>query len=117
METLLCPTDFSPEAENALRYAGGLGQSMGPRLVLFHHIYEPVSGAAVFYEGGTAGRFNLDQEYRQAVQEKLEALYAGLQPGADCATSLHYGLAKDTLPRAAGQVRADLPLLVIHHRP
>ena len=40
METILCPTDFSHSADNAIRYADELAQRINARLILFHNIYE-----------------------------------------------------------------------------
>ncbi|RMG59745.1 MAG: universal stress protein, partial [Bacteroidetes bacterium] len=40
MKTILFPTDFSPVAENALRFAYELADRLGAGIVLFH-AYHP----------------------------------------------------------------------------
>ncbi|MGV3641070.1 MAG: universal stress protein [Adhaeribacter sp.] len=116
METILCPTDFSPVSENAVRYADELAQRMNSRLVLFHNIYEPV-GAGDFSAGGMPYVAPLrDARLRKAQEEKLEALKTSLQQtdwGMPIAyqTRISYGLIGDTLPELARQVQADLVVM------
>lgn len=113
METILCPTDFSPASENAIRYADELAQRMNSRLVLFHNIYEPVGTDYISYSGIPYTEPVRDAVYRQAQEEKLEAIKTSLQNtdwGMPIAyeTKISYGMTKDTIPQAAQQVQADM---------
>jgi nucleotide-binding universal stress UspA family protein len=116
METILCPTDFSPSAENAIRYADELAQRMNSSIVLFHSISEPYGTDFVSYTGVPYPEPQPDAAYRQAQQAKLEELKATLQDtdwGMPIAyqTRIEYGPAKDTIPQVARQVQADLIVL------
>ncbi len=42
MNAIIASTDFSPSATHAVHYAAALAQSVGARLVLFHHFTYPV---------------------------------------------------------------------------
>lgn len=120
METILCPTDFSPVAENAVRYADELAQRMNSRMVLFHNIYEPVV-ATDFSSGGMPYVEPVrDASLRQEQENKLEALKTSLQQTdwgmpISYQTRISYGLIQDTLPELARQVQADL--VVMGHQP
>ena len=113
METILCPTDFSLVSENAVRYADELAQRMNSRIVLFHSIYEPVGTDSISYGGVPYSEPVRDAVHRKAQEEKLETLKNSLQQtdwGMPIAyeTKISYGITKDTIPQAAGQVQADL---------
>jgi nucleotide-binding universal stress UspA family protein len=113
METILCPTDFSPSSENAIHYADELAQRMNSRIVLFHSISEPVGTDFISYTGVPYAEPLPDPEYRQAQQNKLEELKSSLQNtdwGMPIAyqTRVEYGLAKDTIPQLAHHLQADL---------
>jgi nucleotide-binding universal stress UspA family protein len=115
METILCPTDFSPGSENAIRYAGELAQRMASRIVLFHSISEPVGTGFVPYPGETAPEPLPDPGYRQQ-QRKLEALKNNLENtewGMPVAyqTLVADGLAQETIPQVARRVQADMIVL------
>lgn len=116
METILCPTDFSPDSENAIRYADELAQRMNSSIVLFHSISEPVGTDFVSYTGVPYPEPLPDPEYRQAQLTRLEELKTTLQDtdwGMPIAyqTRIGYGAAKDTIPQVARQVQADLIVL------
>jgi nucleotide-binding universal stress UspA family protein len=116
METILCPTDFSPGSENAIRYADELAQRMNSRIVLFHSIRASVGTDFISYPGLPYPEPIPDAEYRQAQEYKLDELKTHLQVtdwGMPIVyqTSIAYGLAKDTIPQVARQVQADLIVL------
>ncbi len=52
MKTILVPTDFSPCAANALKYAALLAQASGANLHLLHSIDMPANPNAGFLDGG-----------------------------------------------------------------
>jgi nucleotide-binding universal stress UspA family protein len=116
METILCPTDFSPGSENAIRYAGELAQRMASRIVLFHSICEPVGTEFVSYSGETDPDPLPDPGYRQEQQRKLKALKSDLENtewGMPIAyrTLVGYGLPQETIPQVARRVQADMIVL------
>jgi nucleotide-binding universal stress UspA family protein len=116
METILCPTDFSPAAGKAIRYVEELAERMPCRIVLLHTIYEPVMAESIPYGGLPYAEPLRDPEYQQAQQEKLEGLRKRLQTrewlmpvGFD--TKIRYGAAQETIPQVALEVQADLIVL------
>jgi nucleotide-binding universal stress UspA family protein len=116
METILCPTDFSPISENAIRYANGLAQRMKARIVLFHNLYEPAGKQQIAFTGVQYPGPIPDPDYQQAQQSKLDALKSNLEiTNLDVTvayqTHMQYGLAQDTIPQVARQLKADLVVM------
>ncbi|CAN5889717.1 hypothetical protein BH24BAC1_BH24BAC1_32800 [soil metagenome] len=73
MKTLLCLTDFSACAGNAVQYAHELAQRMNSRMTLFHSLTVPVCPGFVTC-GGEAEESFLDSTLQErVVQEKLKA--------------------------------------------
>jgi nucleotide-binding universal stress UspA family protein len=73
MKSLLCLTDFSASADNAMRYTHELAQRMNSRMTLFHSKVIPVCPALVSC-GGEAEEGSLDGTLQERlVQEKLQA--------------------------------------------
>lgn len=54
MKTILVPTDFSPEAKNALQLAIGLGRQFGSTLIVLH-VLESVDEGSFNVEGESSG--------------------------------------------------------------
>jgi nucleotide-binding universal stress UspA family protein len=118
METILCPTDFSPRSDRAIWYADELAQRMNSRIVLLHTIYEPVVQGFILSSGDRYGGLPSappirDPDYWQEQQGKLEALKKELQNtnwGMPVAydTKIKYGDTKDTIPQVAHDLQADL---------
>jgi nucleotide-binding universal stress UspA family protein len=115
METILCPTDFSPAAENAIRYGYELAQRMSSRLILFHSIPEPadaifVADKALLSPAGPDPGYLQKQLYKlEAQKENLEKSEWGLP--LTYQTQIIYGQAQDTIPQVAHQVQADMIVL------
>lgn len=113
METILCPTDFLPNSENAIHYAHALAQRLKARLVLFHNLYEPAGKQQIAFTGVQYPGPIPDPKYRQAQQSKLDGLKSSLESASTTGavtyqTRMDFGLAQDTIPQAARQVQADL---------
>ena len=117
METILCPTGFSPSPENAIQNADEPAQRMNSRIMLFHSISEPVGSDFVSYTGVPYPGLVPDPPCRQAQQSNLNELKSSLQDTdwgtpIDHQTRIAYDPAKDTMP-ARWLTRR---LLVIHYR-
>lgn len=119
METIVCPTDFSKCADNALEYANELALHLHTRLILFHSIYSLDIPDLINYDGlgGVAYIPPVkDTAYEELQKEKLEALRKTLishHPGVPTQyeTRIKYGLIKDTIKELVNEDRADLVVL------
>jgi nucleotide-binding universal stress UspA family protein len=116
METILCPTDFSPSSRNAIRYADQLAHWMQARMILFHNIYEPVTAHAGSYGGVLYAEPIRDPGYRQARLARLNAwtnklaIAGGSQP-IRYESQIRYGVAQHNIAQEALTNRADLIVL------
>lgn len=115
METILCPTDFSAGAENAVLYASDMAKHMEARMILFHSIFAPAA-EVVSYGSGPYIRAGKDLAYEDAQQQKLQALKKTLENSdwglpVQYETKLRYGLTKDTIPQLIREERADLTVI------
>jgi nucleotide-binding universal stress UspA family protein len=75
MKTILVPTDFSKNAENALRYAINLGERMQAKIILLHCFHVELTNNYV-----TVDMFSTDiekklEEGKNKANEKLKAFY------------------------------------------
>ena len=95
IRTILAPTDFSPHAENAVRYACGLAERLGAELHLLHVLSEIVP----------AGPDPLltpvlpPEYYRESEEQSREALATAARPVVGHA-------AGRSRPRSAGGARS-----------
>src|SRR4051812_4674387 len=74
MKTIVCPVDFSPCAENAVRYADELARRMNARLVLFHSVFSLASPELIPYGGVPYLPPLKDTEFEEEQKTKLTAL-------------------------------------------
>jgi nucleotide-binding universal stress UspA family protein len=115
METILCPTDFSQSADNAISYANELAQRMHARLILFHSIYEPEGSAIVSQAGVPYAVPVRDVKFEEKQKAKLDAIQKRLEhmEGTPVAyeTKLNYGITKYTIPGTIQEENADLVVL------
>jgi nucleotide-binding universal stress UspA family protein len=120
METILCPTDFSPASTNALQYADQLAHWMQARLVLFHNIYEPAMPAHQSFGGVLYEEPIRDPGHRQALLDRLEAWKeklagaGGSQP-VPYESQVRYGETEDNIAAAALAHQAALVVLGSKH--
>ena len=115
MKTILCPTDFSSGAENAVLYANELAQEMDTRLILFHSIFAPAA-EVVSYGSGPYTHPTKDLAYEDAQRRKLEALKNSLANTdwgmpVQYEAKLRYGLIKDTIQQIIQEEHADLVVI------
>jgi nucleotide-binding universal stress UspA family protein len=72
MKTILCPTDFSKNSENAFRYALDLAENQQARVLLMHAYETPV-----IYTDVTVSSVQFDFEvYRETAWKDLRKFYA-----------------------------------------
>jgi nucleotide-binding universal stress UspA family protein len=94
---ILCPTDFSPQADNALDYAIALARSFGATVWLVHVLEPPailyradIMSAALVEEALRMQRANAESDLRRA-EERCAAAKVQV------ATQLECGLPRDVL--------------------
>ncbi|MES2730226.1 MAG: universal stress protein [Bacteroidota bacterium] len=113
MKTIVCPTDFSPCAENALQYADALAQPTQTRLIICHNVQMPEMAQRAPSESSSPAVAVLAQPSENALNEKMEKCKQALQglhpanPGLYEST-LTYGITSDSIPRLAEEKQADL---------
>ncbi|MGV3641665.1 MAG: universal stress protein [Adhaeribacter sp.] len=113
MQTILCPTDFSPASENATRYADQLALWAQARLVLLHNIHEPVAPDVKSFGGVMYAEPIRDPGLRQRQLDQLEALKARLSGAGgsrpvDYQTQLCYGQTHANIAAEARNSQASL---------
>ncbi len=87
-QRILVPTDFSPGADAALRYARAIAERFGASLYLLHVLSEPMLAGALGTEVLVAEVQTLQETTHTDAERKLDALLApdvsaGLQISAD----------------------------------
>ena len=108
VQTILHPTDFSEQSQNAFRLACALARDYGAHLVLLHVVVRPVVayGEAVI---------PLDvEDYRREAQEKLDRLDPG--PSIRATRRLEDGDPVTDILRVAGEIPCDLIVMGTHGR-
>jgi len=107
MKTILCPTDFSKNAVNAVDYACALAEEFHSKLALVH-VYET---PATFTEMPYTSIVNADEAIRGAAEEKLNALKARIEKkyrNISVDKYVHVGAPADTISNFAKAQQADL---------
>lgn len=107
--TILCPTDFSLGAEEALRHALFFARTFDAKVVLVH-----VDASGSMELPGLAG---LEEDRRDALTGQLEALAARhADEGVAIETALVHGTPYEAIVAHAAVVDADLIVLGTHGR-
>ena len=89
MQRVLFPTDFSPEAIDALTYAREFAEKFGARLYVLHVIEDPTSE---LYEMVSSDYHALDRNAREKTQERLVRLHREQLGGSpNCETLIERG--------------------------
>jgi len=108
---IVCPTDFSPTASNALAYAAEMASRFGAELVLLYVLPElnyPIRGL------GMASAFpHLRDELHTRAMEQLIEVQKGL-PGIKSSLELRDGVPHDMILTCAKDVHADLIVMGTH---
>lgn len=74
MKTFIVPTDFSPEAENALEFASALAQELTARLVLFNSYSFPIHASNARLSASNMK--NLEEHNKELLHERASKLSA-----------------------------------------
>ncbi len=108
MKTILVPTDFSANAEHAIRYAVIFAKPFGAKVVLFHSYLLPVYATDLPLPVAT------DEALRLASQESLEKLATRMRsefPGVNFETRLEAGYAEEAIRAAVEAMKADMVIM------
>ena len=112
---ILVPVDFSPNAEQALDYAIGLGAKLGATVHVVNVIGIPVFGVPELGVALTSTTIDSIVRDNQAALDKLVASRQG--KGANLAEPiLRTGDARDVILQTAEEVGADLIVMGTHGR-
>jgi len=111
VETILVPTDFSPQSEKALRYALAFARQFNARLTLLH-VLEPLAGPDFAYFPLVEVRDKVARTARQ----RLAGLAARLEaaPGIIERTLVRDGRAYQVIAEVARESRANLIIIATH---
>ncbi|MFM9050921.1 MAG: universal stress protein [Bacteroidota bacterium] len=104
MKKILVPTDFSPQAEHAARFALFLAGKMNASVVLHHSYVLPV------YATDLPLALPSDMDLDKTSHEGLDNLVARLKkdfPASIISTSVSDGFAEESVPRASKEADAD----------
>ena len=99
MKNILCPTDFSPAAQNAIAYAAKLAQAIKGDLTLFHieSIFD-FTPASIF-TGNKTQYVNITKQMEEQCQEVSRAFkiscYAEIESSSDRLSAVIHDKAKD----------------------
>ncbi|EMR03400.1 universal stress protein [Cesiribacter andamanensis] len=114
LRNLLIPVDFTPHADNALRYAIALARSIPmTRLYILHTYHIP---AAVTGAGAMAVAPYYESELRQSTEEKFQELEARMLKNCRVPYEFvgEYGPAVPDICEASARLEADLIILPAH---
>lgn len=111
IETILVPTDFSPQSEKALRYALAFARQFNARLILLH-VLEPLAGPDFAYFPLVQAR----DKVARAAKHRLAGLAARFEatPGIIERTLVRDGRAHQMITEAARESRANLIIIATH---
>ena len=113
IEKILCPVDFSDHSQAALTYAADLARSLGSQLIVLHAVAPVLYPVA--YGLAPVGPANYEEQARQAAEEKLGEIVAGLDKGGVFATSLVVtGTPWLRIPELVEEHKIDLVVMATH---
>src|SRR5437867_1433856 len=106
MKIILCPTDFSKNASNAVDYACALAQEFHSRLILVHSYETPATFTEMPYTVIT----NADDAIRENAEEKLNTLKTKIEKKykkVSVTTHVMNGAAADSISKMAKEQQAE----------
>jgi nucleotide-binding universal stress UspA family protein len=115
--TILFAADFSPASQAAFHVACALADPGGGRLLVLHVVGQTpvVEQDVAFGEQGMLIPLPVDGTHREALRERLRALYAPDRP-LEIEYRVAEGITAEEILRAAGETGADLIALGTHGR-
>lgn len=113
LRTILCPTDFSPSSDAALRYASTLAAESDAELLIIHVVDE----SAMYRSGynGVGYIADLAEQMRADSQQRLGQVNPGVQ-GVRYRTRLLTGMPASTILSVAELEQVDLIVIGSHGR-
>ncbi|MCB9235098.1 MAG: universal stress protein [Bacteroidia bacterium] len=105
MKTILCPTDFSPNAGKAMDYAIMLARKTGSKLILFHSYHLPPHAPGVI-RGRQQGIG--DESGEKLMELKAVIMEDEANSGLEIETFSRPGMAVDAIDDAARKLGADM---------
>ena len=111
MNSILVPTDFSPQSEKALRYAVAFARQFNARLTLLH-VLEPLAGPDFAYFPLVQAR----DKVARAAKDRLAGLAARFKAASEIIerTLVRDGRAYQVIPEVARESRANLIIIATH---
>jgi nucleotide-binding universal stress UspA family protein len=117
IKTILAPTDFSPHAEGALRYAASLAERLGATLHLLHVLPDVVVPVG---PDPTLTPSLPPEYYTETEQQSLQALRELLKPTwgqiPDSEVAVRWGNPVDGIVAYATDQKIDLIVIATHGR-
>lgn len=113
MKSILVPTDFSENAENAITYAAEMNLKINGKIILFHSYLVPVPVTDIAFSMAMID----DNEVRQAAKStlnKLKITYEILYPGMEFETDLSEGIADTEIVTEEKLSKCDLVIMGTH---
>lgn len=107
MKTILFPTDFSPGADNALKYAIGLSDKLKAKLILFNSFHIPAYAGTSIDEDVEEQLMNVANDQLQNLKNEIVSLNKNLK--VECAVD--YGFAVDNIISTVEEKNADLVIM------
>lgn len=109
---ILCPTDFSPTAQQACDYAAGMARAFGAEIILVHVIPEMNYPTRSF---GMAVAFpNLREELHQRAQAELDRQRQNLGSDLKSITEVRQGVSHEQILECAKAFHADMIVMGTH---
>ncbi|MBC7920188.1 MAG: universal stress protein [Ferruginibacter sp.] len=113
MKTIVCPTDFSPCAENAVHYADQLAQRTQARLILCHNLPPTNTPRRVPSGAPSQAVLAMDEPDGNSLKERTEKIRKEVRAShPDTAvlyeSTIKYGITQDGIPSLAEAEQADL---------
>jgi nucleotide-binding universal stress UspA family protein len=108
MKTILIPTDFSKNSDNAVHFALELNKKLNAKITLFHSYVVPA------YASDIPVVMSSDEELKNIAQKGMENLTGKLQkeyPGMNIETMILDGYAEDEIVAATTDKKTDLVIM------
>ena len=113
IKRILCPVDFFPASDRAVKYAAGLAANYGARVHLLHAV-APIVSTPYEYPIATA---EIMRAAEKASAGEMRKLAAKLEvKGVKVATELRIGAIHDVIKRAISVFKPDLIAMGTHSR-
>ena len=112
LKTVLCPTDFSEPAREALRIAGELAAQVGAALLLVHVV--PVLPALPSDPNYVFKVPEYERLLHNDADEKLAQLLRQMKDGADVRVMVGHGDVAGEIVRISETEKADLIVIATH---